>query len=86
MSTTVEEFQTVAEKSLKKAIRRGHPFTTDDLLPEIEANVNGEVDLRRLGGVMLKAKSQGRIRPQGFISSDREVSHSRPKRVWLPAK
>lgn len=68
---------------LDALIRRGLPFTTDDLWWRLEHVHTTEP--RAMGPMIQNAAKDGRIRPSGrYIKSDRPECHRRPVAVWHP--
>jgi hypothetical protein len=77
-----ELWRMVALAEVHRLAARGIPFTTDDVLPSLDAFEG--VETRALGAVMRRAQKAGWVRPGGYVTSERRESHMRPKRLWIP--
>jgi hypothetical protein len=77
-SVKTEDMTAVVTRAIKNAIRRGRPFTADDIkLPE-------GFDRRSLGGLILRASRNGLIVATGTVHSTRPAARSRKVCQWMP--
>lgn len=57
-------------------------FTSDDVMAVLASKDVKTHNSSALGGVMVKARNSGWIRPAGFSTSTRKSRHQAPIRVW----
>lgn len=71
-----------AEKILWGLCRKRKFVTSDDVLTQLEYKGKHTHNNSALGGVFMRAKNNGWIKPHGFTQSRRRSRHSAPVRVW----
>lgn len=71
-----------AENTLWKLCRSRRFVTSDDILNQLENKGVKTHSNSALGGVFIRAKNNGWIKPFGYMPSTRHTRHSAPVRVW----
>lgn len=71
-----------AESALFKLCRDKKFVTSDDILNQLENKGVKTHSNSALGGVFIRAKNNGWIKPFGFMPSGRRSRHQAPVRVW----
>ena len=71
-----------AENTLWQFCRKKRFVTSDDILERLERSDKRTHNNSALGGVFVKAKNNGWIKPYGYTSSRRRSRHQAPIRVW----
>lgn len=71
-----------AESALFKLCRDKKFVTSDDVLIRLDSKGVKTHNNSALGGVFIRAKNKGWIKPFGYMPSGRRSRHQAPVRVW----
>lgn len=75
-----------AEAAVQILIRKGEPFSTDEVWRLLEGSSAKTHEPRAMGAVMRKFVKEGLIDSIGYQKTTRRESHRRPIAVWRPAR
>lgn len=78
------EWLGLAVRAIRYVAKTHAYFTTDDVWDVLETyNIKGPKEPRAMAAAMRQAQAEGVIRATAdYRSSERIVSHARPKRLW----
>lgn len=76
------DWKDAAEKRVFWLVKHKRFFTSDDVITHLDAKGIKTHNNSALGGVMLKYKNQGFIKPIGYQPATRKSRHNAPLRIW----
>jgi hypothetical protein len=85
MNNTKEYWRSEARATVEVLARKKSPFTTDEVLDILERKNTVTRENRALGGIMMKARNEGVIKPIGTRPTTRRCAHLRLKTLWIGA-